>query len=474
MKYEFKSLFFTLTILVLVGSPMRWIQAEKIPKVSSIIPGEALVSHMASISFEGRLDPAVVHSHGVKMSWSKPRHYKYDESGRELSPPPSLAHTVAKRLSNQVFTSLVSKLPYTHVKQIFEWKSVNKLLDLEPDCKVVKNGVEQPPIQRGKRSSSNKDVLNDSVDSDMDASTEESLILNQQQQGTIESCHVNFTSLHPLYGISFNFKLSFHNKPMTDLSPQEISSRTTPDHRGWTQPILNTDVSVSVKLCSPDFVSYNIPKDGRVRMAGNGNVSWESIEIDQRNVEEAIRALLKRAKVVLGLAHVQNLLISEVDDFIIVPISAENMKQDNKPLTNVSEKDENFDSFHGTMATESTLAVTDHELIPEILQLCQKYEMNEEECMNIFLDLDDDDVRQNNSQSKKSERLTKNKHVISHEMDELDIIRLRDTTTTTATSNINDIGRELDLSMEDHAQLMQDIIAIDRLIDGTSTERTNQ
>lgn len=444
----------TFTVIFLVGSPRRWIQAEKHQKVSNIIPGEAIISHNATLYFEGSLDPAIVHSHGVKMKWSKPRHY--DDLGRKLPSPPSLAHTITTRLSSQVFTSLASKLPYEHAKQVFEWKSMNKLTDLGPVC--------SKPIGQGERKRSHKDALDDSVDSNTDLSTEERIIQQQQQQqDTLESCHVYFTSLHLLYGISFNFKLSFHNKPMENLSPQEIISRTTPDHRGWTQPIINTDVSVSVELCSPDFVPYNLPKDGRVRMAGNGDVSRESIEIDQRNVEEAIRALLKRSKVVLGLTHVQNLFKSKVDNFVIIPISSQGRNKQDEPPDDKSEEGKDSDQ---TKATTSALVVTGDKLPLEILQLCRKYELNEEECRNEMIDLEseDDNTRQNDIRANKSGYPT-NDNDDMDEMNELDIMRLMDT--SISVGDIFDEDRDWDMPTEDVIQLKNDMIDIERLVEET-------
>jgi len=445
MKHKFDPLLFNLIILVLVGSPKRWIQAGKIPKVSSIIPGEALISHRGILSFDGRLNPAIVHSHGVKMKWSKPRHYSYDAAGRDLppSPPPSLAHSVTKRLLNQIFASLFSRLPYEHAKKVFEWKNADGLIDLEPDCKVVPHDRDgQPPI-------------NGSVDSNVGASKE------QHQQDTLESCHVNFSSLHSFYGISFNFTLSFHNKLMGDLSPEDMLSRVTPDHRGWTQPISNTDVSIYVELCSPDFVPKT-PKEGRVRMAGNGNISRESIEIDQRNVEEAMRALLKRSKVVLGLSHLQNLSSSQEDEFVIFPSSSGNMNQHNEPLNNESEKDKNVDSSDQTKPSTSTHMMADDELMHEILHLCQKYDMTEDECRNEMKALKFDD----DNESKKSEPSTKNNHDDLQEMDELDIARLMDT--MAEANDIHDIDRNVEIPRKDMLQMRQDMINIEKLIDETS------
>lgn len=450
MKHKFDPLLFNLIILVLVGSPKRWIQAGKIPKVSNIIPGEALISHRGLLSFDGGLNPAIVHSHGEKMKWSKPRHYSYDAAGRDMppSPPPSLAYSVTKRLVNQIFASLFSRLPYEHAKKVFEWKNADRLTDLEPNCKVAPDNKDgQPPI-------------NGSVDSNVGAS-KENLIKEQHQQDTLESCHVNFSSLHSFYGISFNFTLSFHNKLMGDLSPEEMLSRVTPDHRGWTQSISNTDVSIYVELCSPDFVP-KAPKDGRVRMAGNGDISRESIEIDQRNVEAAMRALLKRSKTVLGLSHLQNLSSSQEDEFVIFPSSLGNIKQVNEPLNNESKKDINVDSSDQTKTRTSTPMMPDDELMAEILHLCQKYDMTEEECRNEMktLELDDD------NESNKSEPSNKNNHDDLQEMDELDIARLMDT--KAEANDIYDVDRNGEIPRKDVLQMRQDMISIEKLIDESS------
>ena len=122
-------------------------------KVSNVKPGETIDVFETSISFDGMLDSSVVHSHHEKMKWSKARHSElYDPTlddpfqymdqeveEADMKMRPTLAYTLMQRLSNDVFVSLISKLPTDDARNVMDWKNVDALRDLDPHCEVNAN-----------------------------------------------------------------------------------------------------------------------------------------------------------------------------------------------------------------------------------------------------------------------------------------------------------------------------------------------
>jgi len=431
-------------IIILAGSLMHIKAANT--RISHITPGEVLVSHGAAVSFTGRLNPAVVQSHHIKMKWSKPRHYSHDQNSKDLNTkteknknklPPTLAYIITNTLSNQVFTSLVEKLPLEYAKLVMEWKDTNQLVDLEPHCEVKHNEELQKVI---------------SIQKDSFESMEQN------------SCHVNFTSLESAYGIKFNFTFSLQNHLM-DLSTKEIASHRKPDHRGWTQPILNTDAYVYLQLYSPDFIS------SPSRNETNGNYKAAShnqrIKIDHKNVEEAVQSLLKKSKTVLGLMDDPHILKkSAVKDFEIIVTEKENNNKDEF----YAEKEEKSDSSLETTISKNPETPSSSELIPEILSLCKKYNMNEKECeLEInALEMERDFVeQQQNEPWNENESNNNNKYGNPPEMNESDINNLMNE--MTAEMIASEIGDgNWDLPLEELIELKRDMNSLDRLIEETN------
>lgn len=246
--------------------------------IDKVIPGMYVSTQVMSLSFQVSMDPNTVHSHKTRMNWSKIRHSEeYDpadpngsiEEPDDNEKRPTLCHTFIRRLTNQLFSSLAAQLPLEEAQRVMSWKKEGAFTDMTPFCNVTKH--EEQPI---KDNNSNE-------------------IIVPEYSNLKEVCSVDFLkSLFPYYGIGFNLKVSMSDKPMSELTYDDIMERMTPDHRGKTQPIRTTDANVEATLMSPDFTSEDLSSASYKRKA--------HLILEESNVENAVRILLDRSKVLFG------------------------------------------------------------------------------------------------------------------------------------------------------------------------------
>ena len=114
--------------------------------------------------------------------------------------------------------------------------------------------------------------------------------------------------------------------------------------------------------------------------------------------------------------------------------------------------------------------VVEDTLPSEILHLCQKYNLSKEECRNEIIDLtaEDNQSRPNNKMQENDSKSNTNTHYHHKNMDdmnELDMIRLMDTSTESDT--ILNYENDWDIPREELIQLRNDLIDIEKLVEET-------
>eukprot|EP00565_Helicotheca_tamesis_P001586 CAMPEP_0185738296 /NCGR_PEP_ID=MMETSP1171-20130828/32492_1 /TAXON_ID=374046 /ORGANISM="Helicotheca tamensis, Strain CCMP826" /LENGTH=486 /DNA_ID=CAMNT_0028409467 /DNA_START=84 /DNA_END=1544 /DNA_ORIENTATION=+ len=186
------------------------------------------------------------------MAWSKVRHsvdydpktanfYEdADDAGsnmtnmeeEDLKLRPTLIHTLTKSLSDFLFRTMLSS-------------AQNDLLDLDEVRNVMAyRNDDSDPFQltpkcwRGK---ADPDDDSREVDSSKDENGEND-----------EHCEVSFLYLYQHYGFAYRLRLSLQ-KSLMNISSEEARKRQTPDQRGWTKPIHDTNMYVNVLIYTPDY-----------------------------------------------------------------------------------------------------------------------------------------------------------------------------------------------------------------------------
>ena len=351
----------------------------KYDPIDKVLPGMTVSTQVMSVSFQVSMEPKTVHSHKTRMNWSKIRHSEEydpaDPSGSIEEPDddekrPTLCHTFIRRLTSQLFSSLAAQLPLEEAQRVMSWKEEGAFEDMIPFCNVTKR--EEQPI---KDNNSNE-------------------IIVSEYSTMKEVCSVDFLkSLFPYYGIGFNLKVSMSDKPMSELTYDDILERITPDHRGKTQPIRTTDANVEVTLMSPDFTSEDLSSASYKRKA--------HLILEETNVENAIRMLLDRSKVIFGRTFLTNV--------------------NKKFMGSMQVELENIPIFGQERVLKEHLNDTS-DIDPSILALCDHHGIDAHQCRQVQKMIEDeaDDLSQQKNDEK---NISKNHETKQHALTKETIVK---------------------------------------------------
>jgi hypothetical protein len=412
-------------------------------KISNVVPGESIEMFETSISYHGMLDSNIVHSHHEKMKWSKARHselydptledpFQYMEEGEEgidMKRRPTLAYTLIQRLSNYVFASLISKLPTEEARNVMSWKDANAISDLNPQCEIRPHGGDEKSFES----------ITD---------PEEARVSRlKQEQDHEHRCRVEFSSLVPFFGISFNMTLIIRTKPMSNLNLKDVIDRTTPDDKGWTQPISSSDIRVNLKLSSPNYA----PQESMTgRFAGNGREKSRSmIEIDEANVEEAVELLLQKSKNIFGGAKPR---IHQRDNVA----SSIQMIEHSFPIYEKRERlIERGSESNATVDLRKRKQNTVSEINPDILELCEKYGLLDAECLQV----------QKKVLAEEGTLVTNEALEINDHLTEADFKMMDQLTADTIAEELGLPLGEWELPLDELMESRQDMLSLNKLIE---------
>lgn len=416
----------------------------------SSIDSRIVPQHGLSLLYSGEIDKNIVHNHQVKMKWSKVRHYDgYDPATiqalvdhneeEDMVKRPTLVYTLTQRLSNQVFSLLMSKLPSESARKIVQWKKDGAFKELDPQCTSHQTKKPTASMDYG---------------SDIDDMEAENILNNQWKE---DSCNVDFTSIKPYFGATFNLTLTLISEPMGGLSSDEVIKRVNPDNRGWTHPISTTDASIQLQIYVPDL--SNETDNGRIQMAGNSrDVQRRSVEVDENAAEEVIELFLQKLKVILGGTIPRSIkkIMSE-DQEVQVKSLPSQMKPDR-------EINEHYDTEHVYVVDNQENYDIDQEIIEfqeysigiasELAIACWEMKMKRNECMEVQEKLLESDDESSDDGS-------------LYDVTEEDMKALDSISTKLIGEDLagGDSSIDWDLSIEELEELRRDMIALDNILE---------